>query len=132
MTEPAQTKSIVGWFDSPEQTVPAHDPGLAVNCPVCSKPLSPPMVTHSLLDSSEEGERECRDALADLIPLLESVTVEYGETRGRVWPSMELIIRRLDGLRRLVGEPASMEEAIVAAAKSIQDYRAEHPTEAGA
>jgi hypothetical protein len=41
-------KDIFGFFDSPEQTTPAHDPGLETICPICAKKLSPPYKTISL------------------------------------------------------------------------------------
>ena len=40
---------LLGYFDSPEQVIPAHDPGLEVDCLVCCKTLSKPMVTVSLM-----------------------------------------------------------------------------------
>lgn len=40
---------IVGYFSSPEQAQPAHDPGLAVPCPVCRLPLHRPLKTISLM-----------------------------------------------------------------------------------
>lgn len=30
---------IVGYFDSPDQIEPAHDPGLTAPCVVCAQPL---------------------------------------------------------------------------------------------
>ncbi|MGB8644453.1 MAG: hypothetical protein WCF84_04400 [Anaerolineae bacterium] len=38
-----------GYFDRPEQTVPAYDPGLEVDCPICRFPLSHPVKSISLL-----------------------------------------------------------------------------------
>ena len=29
----------LGYFDHPDQTTPAHDPGLEVSCPLCDEPL---------------------------------------------------------------------------------------------
>ncbi len=31
-------EDVFGWFDSPEQTTPAHDPGPQGLCPVCCHP----------------------------------------------------------------------------------------------
>lgn len=38
---------IFGYFDSPEQTEPAYDPGLNRNCPICGKMLRAPLRTIS-------------------------------------------------------------------------------------
>jgi|ERR1035441_6941801 hypothetical protein len=43
---------VFGWFDSPDQTTPAHDPGLKTICPVCVKRLSVPMKTISLMPAT--------------------------------------------------------------------------------
>ena len=40
---------IYGYFDSPEQVEPVHDPPLTVSCPVCGKELSRPVKTISLM-----------------------------------------------------------------------------------
>jgi len=32
---------VFGWFDSPEQKTPAHDPGEEGLCPICAKPIGP-------------------------------------------------------------------------------------------
>lgn len=40
---------IYGYFTSGEQTEPEYDPGLEVDCPVCHKQLSRPMVAPSLM-----------------------------------------------------------------------------------
>jgi len=39
----------VGYFNEANQTYPAFDPGLEVDCPVCNLPLSPAVVTISLM-----------------------------------------------------------------------------------
>lgn len=33
---------LLGYFDEPLQTEPAHDPGIDVDCPVCVQPLDYP------------------------------------------------------------------------------------------
>jgi hypothetical protein len=48
---------LVGYFDSPEQTEPAHDPGLEVPCVVCWEPLAAPMVTLSLMWADRSGDK---------------------------------------------------------------------------
>jgi hypothetical protein len=40
---------MFGYFDAPYQEIPAYDPGLGVDCPVCNRPLSRPVVTTSLM-----------------------------------------------------------------------------------
>jgi hypothetical protein len=40
---------IFGWFESPYQEKPAHDPGLDVPCPFCLKKLERPVMSISLL-----------------------------------------------------------------------------------
>ena len=46
-------EDVFGWFDSPEQTMPAHDPGQAAPCVICAWPVNKhsednPLVTISL------------------------------------------------------------------------------------
>lgn len=41
--------NIFGYFDSPDQTTPAFDPGRDVSCPFCHKKLSAPMVSISFM-----------------------------------------------------------------------------------
>ena len=48
---------IFGWFDSSDQTVPAHDPGLKAPCPVCAKELAAPMKTISLMTVDTGSDR---------------------------------------------------------------------------
>ena len=50
-------QDIFGWFDSPDQTVPAHDPGLKTICPVCAKELSRPMKTISMMTVDTGSDR---------------------------------------------------------------------------
>ena len=33
------SRSIFGWFSTPQQKVPEYDPGLDINCPFCHKSL---------------------------------------------------------------------------------------------
>lgn len=42
-------RSMFGYFKYPNSIVPDYDPGLGVDCPVCNKVLSAPMVTVSLM-----------------------------------------------------------------------------------
>lgn len=51
MTDPAFTAMPeCGWFDDPTSDTPAHDPGLAVDCPVCRQSLATlPRKTISLM-----------------------------------------------------------------------------------
>lgn len=49
---------LIGYFDSPEQKTPKHDPGLNVECLVCMKILSRPVVTISLMLNSPRN-RSC-------------------------------------------------------------------------
>jgi hypothetical protein len=46
-------EDVFGWFDSPEQTTPAHDPGSCAPCVICTWPVDKhstnnPIVTISL------------------------------------------------------------------------------------
>lgn len=43
------TKTIYGYFDSPDNETPAYDPALDVECPVCAEKLSLPVKTISLM-----------------------------------------------------------------------------------
>ena len=43
-----QMEKLVGYFDAPEQTKPAFDPGVDVPCPGCVEKLSDPMRTDSI------------------------------------------------------------------------------------
>ena len=50
---PGPRHDIFGWFDSPEQTTPAHDPGPSALCVICNFPverhsMDNPLVTVSL------------------------------------------------------------------------------------
>ncbi len=47
---------IYGYFTSPNQTEPEYDPGLEVDCPICHKQLSRPMVTPSLMLQNDQGQ----------------------------------------------------------------------------
>jgi hypothetical protein len=49
--------SIFGYFDDPAALAPAFDPGLSVDCPFCSKPLSEPLRTISFTALDNAGER---------------------------------------------------------------------------
>ncbi len=40
---------IYGYFTSPDQSEPAYEPGLEVDCPICHERLSHPMKTVSLM-----------------------------------------------------------------------------------
>lgn len=44
---------VFGYYDSPEATQPAHDPGLAAICLICGKKLELPVKTISLM---KEGD----------------------------------------------------------------------------
>lgn len=47
---PVVRRDVFGYFDSPEQTVPAYDPGLQAPCVVCTQSLlGKPVVTVSLM-----------------------------------------------------------------------------------
>jgi len=62
---------IYGYFDSPFSEVPAHDPGLEIDCPICYLPLSHPMKTISLLaegDSLSYFYRVHKDCYEGLSP----------------------------------------------------------------
>ena len=50
-------QDIFGWFDSPDQTVPAHDPGLITICPVCAEELGRPIKTISLVTVDTGSDR---------------------------------------------------------------------------
>lgn len=45
---PNVNPSHIGWYDSPDATCPAYDPGSDCPCIVCMEPLTRPMVTVSL------------------------------------------------------------------------------------
>jgi hypothetical protein len=58
-------KSIYGYFDSPDQTVPVYDPGLDVPCPVCMWPVGGHTPDHPIMTISvmvESDDRFPRDA----------------------------------------------------------------------
>jgi hypothetical protein len=40
---------IFGYFNSPEDEIPAHDPGTNTVCPICTNKLSPPLKTISIM-----------------------------------------------------------------------------------
>lgn len=43
-------KDVFGYFDGPEQRVPAHDPGIETGiCALCGKPLDRPVRTFNIL-----------------------------------------------------------------------------------
>lgn len=44
----------LGYFDSPYQKQPSHDPGTDVACPVCNKTLSGRLKTISLMRADDE------------------------------------------------------------------------------
>jgi hypothetical protein len=60
---------MFGYFDEAYQETPAHDPGLSVDCPVCNRTLSRPVVTISLMVPGDSRSyfyrlhKACRDAL---------------------------------------------------------------------
>ena len=54
---PLVRQDIFGWFDSPDQTTPAHDPGLKTICPVCANELSRPMKTISMMTVDTGSDR---------------------------------------------------------------------------
>lgn len=46
---------VFGWFTADNPHVPAHDPTVDGGiCPVCSKPLSRPVVTTSLMKDGDD------------------------------------------------------------------------------
>lgn len=63
--------SIYGYFDQADQLTPAHDPGLAVDCPVCHMPLARPVATTSLMVPGDvrsyfyRMHKACRDGLTE-------------------------------------------------------------------
>jgi len=70
-----QKQNIFGYFDSPEQTSPAFDPGYQVSCPFCDKPLGDRsgIVATSLMRQDRidnrsyfyRSHRTCRDWATD-------------------------------------------------------------------
>ena len=48
-----EAMSIFGYYDSPEQTEPAYDPGFEIMCPICLQQLDSPVVTVSLLAAGD-------------------------------------------------------------------------------
>lgn len=61
--------NIYGYFTDAQQSEPAHDPGLDVDCPVCHKRLSRPIKTISVMLAQEKRSyfyrthKACYDAL---------------------------------------------------------------------
>lgn len=49
MADAGKRSELFGFFDSPDQTTPAFDPGLNVACPFCLRPLELPVKTISLI-----------------------------------------------------------------------------------
>lgn len=45
----AARKDIFGYFLSPYEDTPNHDPGLDTICPICAKQLNKPLKTISLM-----------------------------------------------------------------------------------
>lgn len=41
--------SIFGYFDRPDQVLPAYDPGLDVECPFCRNKLDSEYLSHSVM-----------------------------------------------------------------------------------
>lgn len=78
--------NLFGYFDSPEQTTPAYDPGVEIDCPLCSKPLDlSNMVTISLMRQDRIDNRSyfyrlhktCREwATDDEILDIESMVID--------------------------------------------------------
>jgi hypothetical protein len=60
-----------GYFIDFDQTEPAYDPGLSVNCPVCYSTLSRPVKTISLMLIGDRrsyfyrAHKGCYDSLSD-------------------------------------------------------------------
>ena len=46
---------MYGWFDSPEQEVPAYDPGPNIDCPFCKESLTCRAVTTISLCAQESS-----------------------------------------------------------------------------
>jgi hypothetical protein len=77
--------NIFGYFDAPEQTIPAFDPGLEVQCPFCLIGLEEPMVCTSLMRVDRFGGRSyfyrahkpCKEfATEDDIVLVEAMVID--------------------------------------------------------
>jgi hypothetical protein len=92
-----------GYFDSPEQTKPAFDPGIEIDCIICREKLSSPTKTISLMREDRGDNRSyfyrvhagCYLLLdEELITEIESVVIDNGllnyklmrcEKCGKVW-----------------------------------------------
>lgn len=63
--------SKFGYFSSADQDLPEFDPGLDIDCLVCSKRLEPPLKTISLFVPNTDRSyfyrthRNCYDSLSD-------------------------------------------------------------------
>lgn len=74
-------KSIYGYFDD-TSNVPAVDPGLDIDCPICEMPLSEPMCSPSFMVEGDKrsyfyrAHRACYDSNPDLVSEIEGVIVD--------------------------------------------------------
>lgn len=68
---------IFGWFDD-HGPLPAHDPGLNVNCLICAKPLTAPVKTISLMKQGDNRSffYRCHKACYENLPASEISDLE--------------------------------------------------------
>lgn len=47
-----EAANIFGYYDHPDQTEPAYDPGMQVPCPICFNPVENPDTSESIVTVS--------------------------------------------------------------------------------
>lgn len=79
---------IFGFFDSAEDEIPTHDPGLETNCPICGNKLEHPIKTISLMREGDNKSyfyrthKSCYENMAaSEISLIEGSLIDYTLTQ---------------------------------------------------